>query len=63
MDEPVKKVIPFPRSADPIAAGEPISASSAETLSILRNFLNINDPAVQQAVAELVAAIARASGS
>lgn len=32
---------------------------AAEVLSMVRDFLNINDPAVQQAVLDIVAALAR----
>lgn len=34
----------------------------SEVLTLLKDYLNISDPAVQQAVADLVAALARVSG-
>ena len=34
-------------------------AHAAEALSVLKDFLTIGDPAVQQAIADLIAALAR----
>lgn len=46
---------PDPNPDQPTADGP----EAADALSVLKDYLNISDPAVQQAVAELIAALAR----
>jgi hypothetical protein len=38
-------------------------ADPVEVLTLLKDYLNIGDPSVQQAVADLVAALSRVSGA